>query len=313
MTLVSVVTSLLNEEDNILPFYERISSFAEHSQDLKFEFVFVNDGSTDNSMSVLRNLARNDSRVKVVSFSRNFGSHAGIRSGFRLCTGDAAVTLSTDMQEELELLEKMIAKWQEGAETVFGKRQERDDHLAIIIFARLFYFLFKLTGMGNMSKGGYDVCLIDRKVIDAINKIGEKNTSILSLILWSGFRQAEVSYKRTRRKRGRSKWTLSKKIKMAVDSFVSFSFFPIRLVSCLGIVLSVCGLGYGGFLTISKLLYGSQFPGYTSLIVAMIVLSGLQMLMLGVVAEYLWRALDEARSRPYFIIDELIGFDDTDS
>lgn len=307
---LSLLIPVLNEEENIPHLIAAIdAAFAEPGvQEVELELVFIDDGSCDGTFELLARLARSDARVRVIRFSRNFGSHAALLAAFKHCTGDAAAYIAADLQEPPSMLLAMLQRWRDGSMVVWGTREQRDDPLGARLFSWIYSTLMQRLALREMPRGGLDLCLVDRKVIEAVVEMREKNTSIFGLILWSGFPQVFVPYHRASRKRGRSRWTLGRKIKLVVDSFVSFSFFPIRLVTYLGLGFSFLGFGYGIF-TVARAMMGlTPVQGWASLVTVVVFLSGVQLLMLGVVAEYLWRTFDESRNRPPFIIRELAGF-----
>lgn len=305
MHTVSIVIPAFNEEDNIETLYERLSAMAAQSAHA-FEFIFIDDGSYDRSFTILKDLSQKDSRVKVLRFSRNFGSHAACLAGLTYASGDACAFISADLQEPPELLLELIDKWENKFETVIGIREL--DANATSIFSRVYYWLVRNFALSNMPERGTDVFLIDRKVVNTIIQMNERNTSIFGLILWSGFRQAFVPYKRELRSRGISKWTLTKKMKLFIDTFVSFSFFPIRLISFFGILVALTGFVYSLYLIYHRLVHGTPIEGWTSLMVVLLFVSGIQLLMLGIIGEYLWRSFDQTRKRPAYIVSEAYGF-----
>jgi polyisoprenyl-phosphate glycosyltransferase len=304
---LSLLIPVLNEEENVIPLIAAVDAAFVNEQDCELEFVFVDDGSRDATFQILSGLACKDSRVKVIRLARNFGSHPALLAAFTYCTGDAAAYLAADLQDPPSVLCEMLKKWREGSPVVWGQRIKRDEPLSQKLFANLYYRLMRRYALPEFPAGGLDVCLIDRRVIDSVVSMREKNTSIFGLILWSGFPQAFVSYERAQRERGMSRWTLSKKIKLVVDSFVAFSFMPIRLVTYLGLVFSFLGFSYGVFTVVRALLGYTAVEGWASLITVVVFLSGVQLLMLGVVAEYLWRTFDESRGRPPFVVNETAG------
>jgi dolichol-phosphate mannosyltransferase len=305
---LSVIIPVLNEEENLPHLLQAIDEAFRSRPDVTVELIFVDDGSRDGTLAKLREVAGKDSRVRALSFSRNFGSHAALMAGFRHCTGDAAAYLSADLQDPPEMLLQMLDTLKEENQVVWGTRETRDDAVTTRLFSMLYSALMRRLALRDMPNTGIDLCLIDRAVIDAISKVEEKNTSVFGLIMWSGFRQTFLPYHRRARQRGQSRWTLGKKLKLFVDSFVSFSFFPIRLVSYLGLTVSAAGFAYALLIVVRRFVYGTPMQGWPSLMVAVVTLSGLQLLMLGIVAEYLWRTFDESRKRPPYIIKETIGF-----
>jgi polyisoprenyl-phosphate glycosyltransferase len=305
MALISVIIPSYNEEENLPVLHERLQHVAETLQ-YTFEFIFVDDGSTDGSFKILEDMARNDSRVKAVKFSRNFGSHAACLAGLSRATGDACTFLSADLQDPPEMIETLINEWSKGYEVVFGIREWGKGSLRL--FPTLYYQAVRRFALPNMPETGTDVFLIDRKVVDTIVSIREKNTSIFGLILWSGFKQTIVQYRKGIRQKGISKWTLGKKIKLFIDTFVSFSYLPLRLISLVGILLACLGFLYAFFIVFNRLFFSVPVEGWASLMVALLVVSGTQLVFLGILGEYLWRNFDETRKRPAFIIDRMIGF-----
>lgn len=239
----SIIIPVLNEEENLPHLLQAIDDAFQPRADVTLELIFVDDGSRDGTLAKLRDVAGADKRIRALSFSRNFGSHAALMAGFRHCTGDAAAYLSADLQDPPEMLLRMLEKLKDGNQVVWGTREQREDAAATRLFSMLYSTLMRRLALKDMPNTGIDLCLIDRSVIDAITKVEEKNTSVFGLIMWSGFRQTFLPYHRRARQRGKSRWTLGKKLKLFVDSFVSFSFFPIRLVSYLGVVFSALEIG----------------------------------------------------------------------
>lgn len=302
--LISIIIPVLNEEENINALYARLSGMAGNST-YKFEFIFIDDGSTDSTFPLLKELAPKDNRIKTVKLSRNFGSHAACLAGLVSARGSACMFLSADMQEPPELIAGLLEQWKNGYEVVLGIRET-----ATSLFSKVYYMLVRRFALKTMPPGGTDVFLIDRKVVNVIANMKEMNTSIFGLILWSGFRQALVPYERKERQKGSSKWTLGKKIKLFIDTFVAFSYFPVRLMSFLGLVVALAGFVYAAIVIFNRLFFSTLIEGWTSLMVVVLVVSGIQMMMLGVLGEYLWRNFDETRQRPPFIISERVGFEE---
>lgn len=307
MALISVVIPVFNEEENLPLVLERLSDAVRAGQDT-FEFIFIDDGSTDGTYEALHQMSVQEPRVRVIRFSRNFGSHAACLAGLTYAKGDACAFISADLQDPPELIGTLIEQWRKGHEVVIGVRTWMDPSPRF--FQGIYYRMVRRFALQTMPQEGTDVFLIDRKVVNVVVDMGEKNTSIFGLILWSGFSQTVVRYVKGSRARGVSKWTLGKKIKLFVDTFVSFSYFPIRMISLLGILFAVTGFLYALFIILNRLIYYVPVEGWASLMVVLLLVSGVQMLMLGVLGEYLWRNFDESRKRPTFIIQEKINFED---
>jgi dolichol-phosphate mannosyltransferase len=310
MNKLSLVIAAYNEELNLPKLYERIVGIEWRRFDMEIEMVFVDDHSCDGTSQVLRGLAAKDQRVKWLRLSRNFGSHKAFTAGLEYATGDAAVILAADLQDPPECVPAMIEKWQAGAKVVWAVRGEHEgENWLNKIFSRCYYLLMRRYAIANLPRTGADFLLMDRIVMDALYTAPERNTSLLALIQWMGFEQAQIVYTKEARRAGVSKWTFFKRIKLVVDSFVSFSYMPIRLMSLLGFCSAALGFLYALFLVMRRLIYEAPIEGWTSLICVVLIMSGLQLIMLGVLGEYLWRTFDESRRRPRFLIEESHGID----
>lgn len=310
MNKLSLVIAAFNEEQNLPVLYERINHLDWKALGMEIEMVFVDDHSRDRTSQILRELAARDSRVKWLRFSRNFGSHKAFTAGLEHATGDAAVILAADLQDPPETIPLLLEKWRAGAKVVWAVRGEREGESWFNkSSARIYYELMRRYALADLPQTGADFLLMDRLVMDALQISPERNTSLLALIQWMGFEQAQIVYTKEARRAGVSKWTFSKRIKLAVDSFVSFSYTPIRLASLLGFVSAALGLLYALFLAVRRILYEAPIEGWTSLICVVLIMSGLQLIMLGVLGEYLWRTYDESRRRPRFLIEESHGFE----
>jgi polyisoprenyl-phosphate glycosyltransferase len=301
--VLSVVTPAYNEEKNLPVLYSRLCEVFS-SLDVDWNWVVVDDHSGDGTFTAISEIAGRDPRVHAIRFARNFGSHKAISCGLDFATGDCAVIMAADLQDPPEVLPELYAGWSSGAQVVWAVRRSRQgEHLSTIGFSRLYYYLMRhLVGMKEMPATGADFLLIDRCVIDALRQFGESNVSILALITWMGFRQCSVDYDKQARYSGRSGWSLEKKLKLAVDSVTSFTYLPIRFMSYLGFIVAL-----SGFLYAVEIIYnavaGNPPSGWSSLMVVVLVLGGIQMLMMGMLGEYLWRALDESRRRPRYLIE----------
>ncbi len=313
--LISVVTPSYNEERNLPALYERLkAAFADPALTaVDWEWIVIDDHSADGTFAVAEAIAKADSRVRVLRFSRNFGSHVGIACGIDHARGDCCVVMAADLQDPPEAISGLVAKWRAGAQVVWAVRASRPGEAAgTLVFAGLYYLMMRrVVGLNALPATGADFVLLDKRVMAAVRAHGERNMSILALIAWMGFRQDEIRYDKRARTEGESGWTLTKKIKLVVDSLTSFSYLPIRAMSLLGLCVAVCGLLYSAVVVVNAL-FGHPAEGWSSLMVAVLVLGGAQMLMLGVLGEYVWRGLDESRRRPRYLI-EACSFDDADS
>ena len=302
--LLSIVTPAFNEAENLPRLYERIAGIDWAALGLEFELLVVDDHSTDGTKGVLDVLAARDARVKTLRFSRNFGSHAALTAGLEHATGAAAVVLAADLQDPPETIPALVAEWRKGAATVWAVRGEREgETLANRATARIFYALIERMTRMKMPPNGVDFFLVDRAVIEALRLAPERNTSLVAQIQWLGFAQSSLVYTKVARASGRSKWTLSKRIKLALDWVVGFSYFPIRMMSVIGLIFACVGFLYASFLIVRRFVFVVPVEGWTSLISVVLITSGVQLVMLGVLGEYLWRSFDASRQRPRFIIE----------
>jgi glycosyltransferase involved in cell wall biosynthesis len=306
-TLLSIATYAFDEEENLPVLYERLVKIL-GALDVDWELIVVDDHSSDGTFQVLRGIAERDSRVRGFRLSRNFGSHMAKICGLHHARGDCAVVIAADLQEPPELIPALLARWKDGAHVVSALRRERLGETFITIwFSRLYHSTMRgLLGLREMPRTDNSYCLLDRRVLECLRQIGESNISVAALVNWMGFRHEHVSYDQQPRLYGRSGWTLDKKIKLFIDTATMFSFRPIRWILGAGGALAAAGLacaaGIGGWA-----LWGRAVQGWSVALAAILIVGGLQMLTLGVLGEYLWRALAEARRRPQYLIEESLG------
>ena len=271
-----------------------------------YEIVFVADGSGDDSWQVMNSLRSRYPHIRLVRLSRNFGEHAALLAGLSVCTGDCAVTKQADLQEDSGIILEMYESWKRGNKGVLAVRKERKEIPVKVFFANLYYALIRRIVNKNMPVGGCDCYLIDRKVIEVLQRLDEKNSSLTLQVLWAGFKTDMIYFVRQDREIGKSRWTLAKKVKLVMDSVMSFSYFPLRFMSGLGIFFNILAVILLVIVLIEKFTKNTPILGWTSLMCVVLCASGIIMLMLGILGEYIWRALDAARSRPPYIIDELL-------
>jgi len=302
---LSIVIPVYYNELNLPVTYAKLYDMV-LSQVEDYELIMVDDGSKDNSYVEALKLRELDDKVKVIKLSRNFGQHVAIYTGLEHMMGDCAVVISADLQDPPELILQMLDKYKEGNKVVLAIREARNESWHQKLFATLYYKLMKKYAIKDMPLGGFDCFLADKQVVTVLTKIEEKNTSLFAQVLWLGFQRAEVHYTRQVRDIGSSRWTFSKKIKLVIDSLLAFSYFPIRAISIVGLIDCVLSMSYAFYIIIQKLAFGAN-TGWSSLMVAIMFTSGVQMLTLGIIGEYLWRNFDESRKRPLYIIDEKHG------
>lgn len=302
---LSIITAVYNEELNLQELYNRILAQNWNILNLELEIIFVDDHSTDNSLSIIKNLSHKDDRIKWIKLSKNFGSHKAFTAGLEIATGDAAVILASDLQDPPETIPKLVERWQKGAKIVWAVREKQVGESKINNWcSSLYYKLMKKYAIPELPETGADFFLVDKVVLDTLKSSKEKHISLMALIQWMGFTHDYILYKKQPRKAGVSKWNFWKKIKLFIDSFVAFSYMPIRVVSIMGFLFSIVGFSYALFLILRWLIFNVTVEGWTSLICVVLLSSGVQMIMLGIIGEYLWRTLEETRKRPRYIIEE---------
>jgi polyisoprenyl-phosphate glycosyltransferase len=308
MPRISVVFFFLNEADNLPRLYERMQPVLANLN-AKTECILVDDHSTDTSSNFAKAWAAKQLDTIYLRLSRNCGSHAAIAAGLSNCSGDCAVIMAADLQDPPEVIPELLNRWREGYDVVWAYRAARHgESVATKVASRIFYKILQIFALSEMPAKGADFFLIDRKVIDAYNAIPEKHTNCMALILWMGFRQTSIEYIKEARTAGRSKWTFAKKLKLFVDSLVSFSYAPIRLMSVLGVLMAVAGFLYASVVVAGRLTgWVTPGTGFAAIMTALLIGQGMIMTMLGVLGEYLWRAFDEARGRPRYMIEEFVG------
>lgn len=301
MTKLSIIVPVYYNELNLKPLYEDIKKKFIDVIDLDYEIVMVDDGSGDNSWQVIQELVAIDENIKPIRLSRNFGSHAATLCGLIHSTGDCAVMKAADLQEPTELILEMYAAWKQGNNVVLAVRRSREDKS---FFSELYYWLTRKVALPNMPKHGFDVALIDRKVIGVLENLDEKNSALTGQILWSGFRTVEIYYDRKEREIGKGKWTLAKKIRLVSDTLFSFSTVPIAAITWVG-ALSCIGSAIWAVITlIGKLQNNIPVAGFTTLFIFQLFSFGIIMLTLGVLGNYLWRTFDASRGRPVYIVED---------
>ncbi len=306
MKKLSIVIPVYYNEDTLNDLYEDLKAkVLDKLED--YEIVMVDDGSRDLSWKVMNDIRESDrSHIKCVHLSRNFGEHAAILAGLNVCIGDCAVTKQADMQEESELILRMYESWERGNKVVLAVREDRDDGWLYKIFANLYYKMMRKIVNPEMPKGGFDCYLLDRKVIEVIKMLDEKNSALTLQVLWVGFKSEKIYFSRKAREKGKGRWTMGKKIKLVVDSVMSFPYFPVRLMSVMGIIFFLASF-VGIIMCVSEIIVsGVRTVGWASLMTVLLFSSGVMMLMLGMLGEYVWRALDASSNRPPFLIEDIV-------
>lgn len=303
---LSVVVPIYFNELNIPDTVPQLLALQAQLPGFELEIVFVDDGSKDRSLALLLEHARaHPGVIRIVKLTRNFGAMSAVQAGLAVATGDCVGVIAADLQDPPEMLVEMVAHWERGTKVVFAVRADREETRGQKFFAGAYYALIRKFALPDYPSGGFDFFLVDRQVLTEVNYIREKNTNLMSLIFWLGYHPVMIPYVRRSRKKGRSRWTLAKKVKLFIDSFVAFSYAPIRFLSATGLVFALLGFLYAGLVFFDAVVNGIPVKGYAPTIIIVAVASGVQMLMLGILGEYLWRTLDETRRRPPFVIDAI--------
>lgn len=305
MEKLSIIVPVYYNEENLLPLYEDLKEKVLIKLPCDYEIVFVNDGSKDKSYECMQQIAKMDNKVKLVNLSRNFGEHLAVLAGLSQCDGTCAIRKAADLQEPSEMILEMYEKYEKGAKVVLAVREDREEPLSQKAFSSIYCWMMKKFALSNMPKGGFDTFLISRQVIDIMVTIGEKNAPLTEQILWSGFESEKVYYVRKKREIGKSGWTFSKKIKLAIDSMLSFSYFPIRCISGIGVITIIIAFIAAIVIFVQKMLGIITTEGYATIVILILMAFGIIMLTLGILGEYIWRMFDEVRNRPTFIIDKV--------
>ena len=305
MSKISIVVPVYYSADTLMDLYQDMKDKILEKLG-EYELVFVDDGSGDNSWDIMNEIREMDENVKLVKLSRNFGEHAALLAGLSVCTGDCAVTKQADLQEDSLLILDMYESWKKGNKVVLAIRRSRDESPVKVFFANMYYALVRKFVNKKMPQGGCDCYLIDRQVIEVLQRLDEKNSSLTLQVLWAGFKTDLVYFDRKDREKGKSRWTLAKKYKLVVDSFMSFSYVPIRFMIVVGTVFNIFAFALFISVIVERIKFGTPVVGWASLMCVILCSSGLILMMLGILGEYVWRALDAARKRPPFIIDVLL-------
>ncbi len=310
---LSIVIPVFNEAESLPKLLSRIELVLSQLRDTPTDVVFVDDHSSDASPVLLREACRRDPRLRFLRLSRNSGSHIAILAGLEHSAGRCAVFMSADLQDPPELIPQMLASWRAGNHIVWAVRAERQGMTwTNRLTAHAFYRLFNRLAHVALPPQGSDFALIDRALIHALRRSASATLFLMGEIARLGFRQGQVPYVKERRQFGRSKWSLSRKLRTFADAFVAFSYAPLRVMSFLGIAFSVVGFLFAVYYTIDwlRMPRDAVYPGWTSTIVLVLLIGGIQMTMLGVLGEYLWRTLEEARRRPPYYVEQSAGLDD---
>ena len=312
MKKISVIVPMYFEEAVVSECYSRLKEVLINLKKYEYEIIFVDDGSRDQTLTILEKIALANKNVKIISFSRNFGHQAAVGAGLRYSTGDAVIIIDADLQDPPELIPQMIELWENGNDVIYAKRKSREGETKFKLFtAKMFYRILNDLSDVSIPKDTGDFRLADRKVVDVINSLPEHNKFFRGLFSWVGFKQAPIEYERKERFAGETKYPLNKMIKLAKDGIFSFSTKPLRFVTKLGIISMIISI----LILIYSLLsfafdWNNLTAGWTSIMVTITFFAGVQLISLGMIAEYIGRIYEESKNRPSYIINKKINFED---
>jgi len=306
---ISVVIPVYNEEETLEPLIERLTATLD-ALGGSYEILFVDDGSRDASLRILREHHARDPRIKVISFSRNFGHQVAISCGLDFAYGNAVIAMDGDLQDPPEVLPDLVRKWREGFQVVYAVRRRRKEGLAKRTAYKVFYWLLSKVSYLDIPLDTGDFSLMDARVVDELRRMPERNRFVRGLRTWVGFNQTGYEYERSSRYAGESKYTFTRLLRLAFDGLVSYSFVPLRLVSNIGLLVSLSALGYMAYLLVIRLMGETTIQGWVSTVVIVLFLGGVQLLSLGIIGEYIGRIFDEVKQRPQYVVRETLGVAD---
>ncbi len=310
---LTVVVPVFNEEETVGPFLEVVDPLL-RKLDCSHRYVFVDDGSHDRTVAALRDLQRDYQEISIVVLSRNFGKEAALTAGLDQAEGDLVVIMDVDLQDPPELIETFLERWREGYDIAFGLRSSREsDSLAKRLTAKGFYTIFNWIAREPIPFNAGDYRMMDRKVVSEIRRLRERNRFMKGLMAWPGFKSTAVPFVRPPREAGESSWNYWKLWNFALDGITGFSMAPLRLWLYVGAFIAFVSLLFAGYIVIKGLFFGTDVPGYASLMVAIAFFGGVQLLTLGLIGEYLGRIFQEVKQRPIYIIDKVLEAEEKES
>lgn len=306
MKTISVVVPVYYNEGSLEPLLNELLEVEARLQerDMRLELIFVDDGSGDRSFDELMKIKRRREATKIIKLTRNFGAIHATKTGFRFVTGDCFMNLAADLQDPPDLILRVIEKWQQGSKFVLAVRSHRTDSFSTKLFARIYYVLLRLLVVKDYPPGGFDLALMDKALLPYLNS-SSKNINTPLFAYWLGFKPDVITYARRERVHGKSRWNFWKRMKLFIDALLGFSIVPIRMISVVGLIVSMLSFAYGALILINTLIRGSAAPGFATIVALTSFLLGLVIVMLGVIGEYLWRIFDETNKRPEAVIDEV--------
>lgn len=305
MKTITILIPAYNEEPVLEQLYKRLQVLADTVMGYEFEFLFINDGSKDKTLSIIQKYADNDDRVSFVNFSRNFGKEIGMIAGFDHAHGDAVVVIDADLQDPPELIPEMIRLWEDGYDDVYAQRRSREGETWLKKFtSKMYYKTLQSVTHIPIQKDTGDFRLLDRRVVEALREFRESERNTKAIFSWVGFNKKEVLYDRDPRAAGETHWNYWKLMELAVNGIISFTTAPLRISILIGIVVSVFAFIYLVFLVIRTLFFGTDLAGYPSMMVVILFLGGVQLISLGIIGEYIGRIFNETKNRPLYLVEK---------
>ena len=309
--IISVTIPAFNEEQVLPELYRRLTAVLEELGE-SYEIILVNDGSDDKSLEIMKELHAKDARVKFIDFSRNFGHQIAVTAGMDYASGDVVIVMDADLQDPPEVIPKLIAKWKEGYDVVYAVRKKRKEGFVKRTCYFAFYRLLRKLSSTDIPLDSGDFSLIDRRVVKELQKMPEQNRFVRGLRTWVGFQQTSLEYERDTRFAGEPKYSFRKLVKLALDGIMSFSYLPLRVASYMGFIIA--GISFLGAIStfFQKLFTDTTVPGYTTIVISILFIGGIQLIALGIIGEYIGKIYDEVKNRPLYIVKNAVGFEEID-
>jgi dolichol-phosphate mannosyltransferase len=306
MKVISVVVPVYYNEGSLAPLLDELSVVEARlrEKDMGLELIFVDDGSGDNSFAELMKIKERRPATKIIKLTRNFGAIHATKTGFRFVTGDCFMNLAADLQDPPDLILRVIEPWQRGSKFVLAVRSHREDSISSEFFAWIYYVLLRLFVVSDYPRGGFDLALMDKALLPYLNN-SSKNINTSLFAYWLGFKPDTIEYARRRREHGTSRWSFWKRLKLFIDAILGFSIVPIRMISLIGLIVSLLSFAYGFIILFNTLAGHGTVAGFATIVALISFLLGMVIIMLGIIGEYLWRIFDETNKRPEAVIDEI--------
>ena len=304
--LITIMIPAYNEEKVLPQLFARLNDLAIYNKNYDFEFLFINDGSKDSTMEIIRKESEKNSKISYINLSRNFGKENAMLAGFDYAKGDALVIIDADLQDPPELIPQMISLWEDGFDDVYAKRESRDGETWIKkATSKWFYSVLDFVSNIEIQRDTGDFRLLDRRAVEALKTLRESNRYTKGMFSWVGFKKKEITYKRDPRAAGETKWNYFKLLNLAIEGITSFTTSPLRISLWTGLIISVSAFAWAAFLIIRKIFFGADMSGYTSLMSAILLLGGVQLVSIGIIGEYIGRIFTESKNRPVYLVQEI--------